>query len=72
MPGWRVYVDGRVASLERANAIFVGTEVPAGNHRVEFRFLPTFAVIGVSLSALTALFLFFSLLLSRNPAETAV
>jgi hypothetical protein len=71
MPGWRVYVDGRAALLERANAIFVGTEVPAGNHRVEFRFLPTFAVIGVSLSVLTALFLFFSLLLNRSPAETA-
>jgi hypothetical protein len=70
MPGWRVYVDGKAGKLERANAIFVGTEVPAGNHRVEFRFLPTFAVIGVSLSALTALFLFFSLLLNRRPAET--
>ena len=69
MPGWRVTVDGRTAPLERANAIFVGTEVPAGNHRVEFRFLPTFAVVGVSLSALTALFLFFSLLLNRAPVE---
>ncbi len=68
MPGWRVYVDGQAAKLERANAIFVGAEVPAGIHRVEFRFLPTFAAIGVSLSALTALFLFFSLLLNRRPA----
>ncbi|MBX7185821.1 MAG: YfhO family protein [Vicinamibacteria bacterium] len=71
MPGWRAYVDGRAAPLERANAIFVGTEVPAGNHRVEFRFLPTFAVIGVSLSAMTALFLFISLLLNRKAAETS-
>lgn len=70
MPGWRVYVDGRAAKLERANAIFVGAEVPAGNHRVEFRFLPTSAVIGVSLSALTALFLFFSLLMNRSPDTT--
>lgn len=71
MPGWRVFVDGRAVKLERANAIFVGTEVPAGNHRVEFRFLPTSAVIGVSLTALTALFLFFSLLMNRTPEATA-
>ncbi len=71
MPGWRVYVDGRAAKLERANAIFIGAEVPAGSHRVEFRFLPTSAVIGVSLSALTALFLFFSLLMNRTQDATA-
>ncbi|MBP9945879.1 MAG: YfhO family protein [Vicinamibacteria bacterium] len=57
MPGWRVWVDGRPAGLERANAIFIGTEVPAGDHVVEFRFLPVGAVVGVSATLLTALFL---------------
>ena len=66
MPGWRAYVDGKPARLERANAIFVGTEVPAGSHRVEFRFLPTSAVVGLFLSGLTALFLFVSLLRTRQ------
>jgi uncharacterized membrane protein YfhO len=50
-------VDGRPAGLERANAIFIGTEVPAGDHVVEFRFLPVGAVVGVSATLLTALFL---------------
>lgn len=71
MPGWRVYVDGRAAKLERANAIFVGTEVPPGTHQVEFRFLPTSALIGVGLTAVTTLFLFFSLLLNRAPRTPA-
>lgn len=57
MPGWRVWLDGRPAPVERANAIFIGTEVPEGDHVVEFRFLPTTAVVGVSVTLLTALFL---------------
>jgi len=57
MPGWRVWVDGKPVALERANAIFIGTEVPPGDHVVEFRFLPLSAVAGVSATLLTALFL---------------
>jgi hypothetical protein len=57
MPGWRARVDGRPAALETANALFIGTEVPAGEHQVEFRFLPTSAVAGVLLTMVTALFL---------------
>jgi hypothetical protein len=70
MPGWRVWVDGRSATLERANAIFIGTEVPAGRHQVEFRFLPTSAVVGVCLSGLTAALLFFFGLLSLQTRAT--
>lgn len=65
MPGWRAWVDGVSTRVERANGIFIGAEVPAGNHRVEFRFLPKAAVIGVGISALTALFLLFSLVQVR-------
>ena len=60
MPGWRVWVDGKSAGVERANAIFIGTEVPAGAHRVEFRFLPTSAIIGVALTIFAVLFLAYS------------
>jgi hypothetical protein len=58
MPGWRVWVDGVSAKVERANAVFVGTEVPAGAHRVELRYLPSTAIVGVGLTLLTAVFLF--------------
>jgi uncharacterized membrane protein YfhO len=53
MPGWRAWVDGDPSKVERANAIFVGTEVPAGRHRVEFRFLPVSALVGLSITGLS-------------------
>ena len=68
LPGWRAWIDGVSARVERANAVFVGTEVPVGTHRVEFRFLPTSVVIGAGLTLLTALFLFYVLL--RGPQST--
>ncbi len=39
-PGWRCFVDGRASKLYRANYMFRAVEVPAGTHRVEFRFNP--------------------------------
>ncbi|MEO8361239.1 MAG: YfhO family protein [Vicinamibacteria bacterium] len=57
MPGWRAWVDGQPAVVERANAIFVGTEIPAGRHTVELRFLPTTAVAGLAVTGLTVLLL---------------
>jgi hypothetical protein len=39
-PGWQSFVDGQASRLYRANFLFRAVEVPAGSHRVEFRFLP--------------------------------
>jgi hypothetical protein len=39
-PGWLAEVDGRPASILRACVLFRGVEVPAGTHRVTFRFAP--------------------------------
>lgn len=72
LPGWRAWVDGRPAIVERVNALFIGTEVPAGTHRVEFRFLPASAVAGVAVSFVAGLVLILYLgrdLLSRGAAE---
>ena len=39
-PGWKAKVDGKDAPVERVDYIFRGVRVPAGAHRVEFRFEP--------------------------------
>lgn len=50
-PGWRVYVDGRRRELLRANYAFRGVFVEAGEHTVEFRYLPASFVAGAAVSA---------------------
>ena len=43
---WTVEIDGRAAPLLRANVLFRAVEVPAGQHRVVFRFRPLAALFG--------------------------
>jgi membrane protein YfhO len=53
-PGWRARVDGRPATLWRADYAFRAVAVPAGRHAVELRFAPRSVVAGAALSALAA------------------
>jgi hypothetical protein len=39
-PGWTAEIDGVSARILRADVLFRGVEVPAGRHRVVFRFMP--------------------------------
>jgi Bacterial membrane protein YfhO len=39
-PGWIAEIDGTRAPILRADVLFRGVEVPAGSHRVVFRFVP--------------------------------
>jgi hypothetical protein len=39
-PGWIAEIDGTRAPILRADVLFRGVEVPAGSHRVVFRFAP--------------------------------
>jgi hypothetical protein len=39
-PGWVAEIDGKRVPLLKANLIFRGVEVPAGKHRIVFRFDP--------------------------------
>jgi membrane protein YfhO len=57
-PGWTASVDGRPAPLLTADGLFRAVSVPAGSHRVAFRYRPLSFYIGsaVSLIALVLLF----------------
>jgi len=39
-PGWRAWINGVESRVHRANYVFKGVVVPAGRHKVEFRFSP--------------------------------
>jgi uncharacterized membrane protein YfhO len=51
-PNWKVFVDGRPETLLRCNYIMRGVQVPAGEHRIEFRFTPSMVWVYVSLAAI--------------------
>ena len=57
-PGWKVFVDGVEEKILRANYLFRGVELPAGNHRVEFVYDPLSFKFGLVISSLTAALLF--------------
>lgn len=70
-PGWQVTVDGQPARLLRANHILRGVLLPAGQHRVEFRFQPSSLRNGglISLAALLFLLALLVLDLRQRRAE---
>jgi hypothetical protein len=52
-PGWRATVDGEAAPIYRADYLFRGVRVPAGEHTVVFRYAPRSFLLGAWVSALT-------------------
>lgn len=51
-PGWSVSIDGKTNRLFRTNYILRGAVVPAGRHKVCFRFTPITFYIGLAISVL--------------------
>ena len=49
-PGWVATVDGQPANIERADILFRAVKIPAGQHRVEFRYQPQSFIIGAAIS----------------------
>ena len=52
-PGWTARVDGKEQKILRANHLFRGVELPAGNHNVEFIYEPHSFKIGLVITAFT-------------------
>ncbi len=49
-PGWKAFIDGAETEILRANYMFRGLVVPAGDHTIEMRFEPAGYTIGKNLS----------------------
>jgi uncharacterized membrane protein YfhO len=70
-PGWSADVDGRAVPIRSADYAFRAVALPAGRHRVTFRFRPWSTLAGgaVTLAALTvAAFLAFGARRARAQA----
>jgi len=48
--GWNAYVDGQLVPHKRVNYLLRGLELPAGEHKVEFRFEPATYIGGEKIS----------------------
>jgi N-acetylglucosaminyl-diphospho-decaprenol L-rhamnosyltransferase len=57
-PGWKVYIDGKKEDIIKANYAFMAVMVPAGEHTIEFKYIPETFLIGLGISSLTLILLF--------------
>ncbi|MCI0424108.1 MAG: YfhO family protein, partial [Acidobacteria bacterium] len=64
-PGWKATVDGEPAEILRADGIFRALWVPAGSHRIDFRFWPRFLIPGAAISLATLISVSLALAASR-------
>ncbi len=54
-PGWRAFIEGEEQRVHRVNTLYRGVVVPAGSHRVTYRFEPQPFYIGVAIACTTLL-----------------
>lgn len=61
-PGWKAYVDGVETKIYRANYTFRAVQVSGGEHTVTFTYEPISFKIGIVLTIIGGILLFFGLL----------
>jgi hypothetical protein len=70
-PNWKVWVDGKPAPLLRCNYLMRGVYLEAGDHKVEFRFLPPVGALYVSLAALGVAVVLLGIVFVPQPTSKA-
>ena len=60
--GWNCYIDGKQVDVFRANYVLRGVMVPAGKHKIEWKFEPKSMETGSLVSGIGSVLLLFSCL----------
>lgn len=55
--GWEAYIDGEQAEIIKANYLLRGLKIPAGKHKIEFKFEPQTFYTGDKIAAATSVLL---------------
>lgn len=55
--GWEAYIDGQEAEIIKTNYLLRGLKVPAGKHKIEFKFHPRTFYTGDKIAAATSILL---------------
>jgi uncharacterized membrane protein YfhO len=71
-PGWEATVDGQRAQIHLADYLLRGVALPAGQHKVEMRYVAPGARNGAIISALTLALLGGLFLIARRQKRTQV
>ncbi len=58
--GWQAYIDGQEVEHIRANYVLRAIKVPAGQHKIEFKFFPRAYYMGETISLISSLILLLS------------
>jgi len=56
--GWNAYIDGQPADYIRVDYVLRAMLIPAGNHKIEFKFHPSHYFIGENISLASSIILF--------------
>ena len=60
--GWNVYVDGEAKTYFRGDYLLRSMKVPAGNHKIEFKFEPTVYSSGEKIALISSIILILGLI----------
>jgi len=55
--GWKAYIDGNESPIIKTNYVLRGLSVPAGQHKIEFRFRPRSYVMGSRITSISQIIL---------------